>query len=51
LKQYYEKNKKTKAEYSKNYYQKNKGNLDYKNKRKNINKIIEIKEEPILLYF
>jgi len=51
LKQYYEKHKEKKAQYSKEYYERNKGNLDYKCKRKNINKLIIIKEEPILLYF
>jgi hypothetical protein len=51
LKNYYEKHKEAKAQYSKEYYQRNKGNLDYKNKRKNISKIIEIKQEQILLYF
>jgi hypothetical protein len=51
LKNYYEKHKEAKAQYSKEYYQRNKGNLDYKNKRKNVNKIIEIKQTPILLYF
>jgi len=51
LKQYYQKHKEAKAQYSKEYYEKNKGNLDYKNKRKQINKLIQIIEKPILLYF